>query len=135
MLPAETSKPETPEAEALLRAAARDLKTIYDDVELATIDVSDVAEIIQAAQGWQREAGSMAQPQQGTHYTNETQIAVTCTVCGHRWQMTYGELQHTRVIYRGDAPASRPCAGEEYHVTCRNPRHAEVFVFCLPAKE
>ena len=72
-------------------------------------------------------------------YTNETLLAVTCTECGHRWQMTYGELQHYRVAFRGAAlPADASaagCAGEEYHVTCRNPRHNEEIVFCLPAKE
>ena len=69
-------------------------------------------------------------------YTNETPIAVTCKACGHRWQMTYGDLQHYRVAYKGaDARPASGCAGEEYHVTCRNPRHNEEIVFCLPAKE
>jgi hypothetical protein len=78
----------------------------------------------------------MAQPQQGTRYTNDTLLAVTCTECGHRWQMTYSDLQHYRVIHKGAAaPPASACAGEEYHVTCRNPRHGEVIVFCLPAKE
>ncbi len=74
-------------------------------------------------------------------YTNETHIAVTCRECGYRWQMTYSDLQHYRVVYRGtaptsaDAPSASDCAGEEYHVTCRNPQHGEEIGFCLPVKE
>jgi len=72
---------------------------------------------------------------QSTSYSSDAVIQVTCFVCGCKWQMTYGELQHYRVAYRGNNPASASmCDGEEYHITCRNPRHPELVVFCLPVK-
>ena len=69
-------------------------------------------------------------------YTNETLITVTCEQCGHRWQMTYGDLQRQCVVYKGPATAAPThCPGEEYHLICPNPLHNELMTFCLPAQE
>jgi len=77
----------------------------------------------------------MSDTNQSTSYSNDAEIRVTCSVCGSKWQMSYGELQHYRIAYRRNSPGSSSlCDGEEYHITCRNPRHAELVVFCLPVK-
>jgi transcription elongation factor Elf1 len=68
-------------------------------------------------------------------YTNDTLLAVTCTECGHRWQMTYGELQRYTMVYKSLDDEADRVRYKEYFVTCPQSRCGESFIIRLPVRE